>query len=104
MFQFYMENTPISTKQSYLETVDSCINQLLSITHFFRSFEDSFEVRKAFLDISKTFHKVWHADLHYKLRKNNITGNILNILTDFLKDRKQRVVLNGHSSWAEILR
>ena len=32
-----------------------------------------------------------------------MTGNLFNILTDFLKERKQRVVLNGqHSKWSNI--
>ena len=53
------------------------------------------------LDISKAFNKVWHQGLLYKLKQNGILGNLLETLTDFLKDRKQRVVLNGqNSSWA----
>ena len=56
-----------------------------------------------FLDISKAFNKVWHQGLLYKLKQNGISGNLLETLTDFLKDRKQRVVLNGqNSSWANI--
>ena len=32
-----------------------------------------------------------------------VTGDLLNILIDFLKERKQRVVLNGqHSKWSNI--
>ena len=32
-----------------------------------------------------------------------VTGDLLNILIDFLKERKQRVVLNGqHSEWSNI--
>ena len=32
-----------------------------------------------------------------------MTGDLLNILIDFLKERKQRVVLNGqHSEWSNI--
>ena len=54
-----------------------------------------------FLDISKAFHKVWHQGLLYKLKQNGISGNLLETLTEFLKDGKQRVVLNGqNSSWA----
>ena len=38
---------------------DSCIDQHLSSTYkIFRSFDDGFEVRSVFLDISKAFHKV----------------------------------------------
>ena len=54
-----------------------------------------------FLDISKTFDKVWRKDLH-KSKQNGINGPLLKILTDFSKSWKQGVVLNGrHSSWSE---
>ena len=57
-----------------------------------------------FLDISKTFGKVWHKGLIHKLEQNGIGGLLLKILTDFLKSQKQRVVLNGqHSSWSDVL-
>ena len=37
------------------------------------------------------------------MKQNGISGNLLETLADFLKDRKQRVVLNGqNSSWANI--
>ena len=56
-----------------------------------------------FLDISKAFDKVWHQGFLYKLKHNGISGNLLQTLTDFLKDRKQRVVLNGkNSSWTNV--
>ena len=56
-----------------------------------------------FLDISKAFDKVWHEGLILKLSRNGISGNLLYLLKDFLKYRKQRVVLNGqNSSWKGI--
>ena len=51
-----------------------------------------------FLDISKAFDKVWHEGLILKLSRNGISGNMLNLLKDFLKYRKQRVLLNGQNS------
>ena len=52
---------------------------------------------------SKAFDKVWHAGLIYKLHQNSICGDLINILNDFLTNRKQRVVLNGQcSSWVDI--
>ena len=61
------------------------------------------ETRAIFLDISKAFDKVWHKGLIYKLRQYGFSGNLLALLTDFLSNRKQRVVLNGqHSSWAGV--
>ena len=76
----------------------------MSITHeIYQSFENGFEVRGIFLDISKAFDKVWHKGLIFKLKQNGVTGDLLNILIDFLKGRKQRVVLNGqHSQWSYI--
>ena len=54
-----------------------------------------------FLDISKAFDKVWHNGLIYKLKQNGVSGNLLNLIIDFLDPRKQRVVLNGqYSAWA----
>ena len=51
-----------------------------------------------FLDISKVFDKVWHEGLILKLSRNGISGNLLNLLKDFLKYRKQKVLLNGQNS------
>ena len=48
-----------------------------------------------FLDMSKAFDKAWHKGLIFKLKQNRISGNLLSTLTDFLKLKKQRVVLNG---------
>ena len=48
--------------------------------------------------MSKAFHKVWREGIIFKLQKNGISDNLLNILSDFLRNRKQRVTLNGQSS------
>ena len=61
MFTYFIENNLMSENQSEFKPCDSCINQLLAITHeIFSSFDDNFEVRGVFLDISKAFDKVWH--------------------------------------------
>ena len=40
---------------------DTCINQLLSITHqIYQSFDDGYEVRSLFLEMSKAFNKLCH--------------------------------------------
>ena len=45
----------------------------------------------------------WHDGLIFKLSQNGISGDIINILQEFLRNRKQRVVLNGQcSSWADV--
>ena len=104
MFNFFIENKLISSNQSGFKPGDSCINQLLSITHeIYESFDVRLEVRSVSLDISKAFDKVWHDGIIYKLTQNGILGNLLNLLNDFLKERKQLVVLNGQvSTWKNI--
>ena len=53
--------------------------------------------------MSKAFEKVWHKGLTFKLKQTGITDNLLTTLSDFLKLRKQRWVLNGQlSSWSNI--
>ena len=101
---FFTENNLISPNQSGFRPGDSCVNQLLAITHdIYKSFDEGLEVRGVFLDISKAFDKVWHEGLLLKLNRNGISGNLLNLLRDFVSCRKQRVVLNGqHSSWDNV--
>ena len=99
MLKYFLDNNLITPKQSGFRPGDSCINQLLSITHdIFTSFDNGLEVRGVFLDISKAFDKVWHDALIYKLKQNGIKDKLLCLLLGFLKNRQQRVVLNDQSS------
>ena len=60
-------------------------------------------MRGVVLDISKAFDKVWYKSLIYKLKQNGIPAKLLNLIIDFLSNRKQRVVLNGNNfSWTNI--
>ena len=80
MFPFFTENKLIAASQSGFKPGDSCINQLI-VWH----------------------DKVWHEGLIFKLKQNGISGKLLNLIKDFLKNRKLRVVLNGQfSSWADV--
>ena len=86
----------ISQNHSGFKPGDSCRNQLLTITHEVHKFFDAcLDVRAVFLDISKAFDKVWHQGLLYKLKWNGISSKLLETWTDFLEDRKERVILNG---------
>lgn len=72
------------------------MNQLISIAYeVFKSFDEGYQVRRVFLDRFQAFDKVWHEDLLFKLKQNDISGNLLSVYTDFLKDGKQRVVLRS---------
>ena len=59
IFEFFIEKYFISKNQSAFKPGDSCINQLLYITHeIYQSCDDSLDVRAVCLDISKAFDKV----------------------------------------------
>ena len=84
MYEFFAENNLISFNQSDFKPSDSCINQLLSITHeIYKSFDDGLKVRGIFLDISNTFDEVWHKGLLLKLKQNGISGKLFDITTKF---------------------
>ena len=50
------------------------------------------------LDISKAFNRVWHADIHHKLKSYRISGQIFGLIYSFLSNREVQVVLDGKSS------
>ena len=101
MYSYLQLNNLITKNQSGFRPGDSTTNQLLFLPDdIHKSFDskESNEVRAVFLDISKAFDKVWHEGLLFKLRQNGISGNLLNLFSNYLSNRKQRVVVNGYES------
>ena len=99
VYNFLNQNDLISPAQSDFKPGDFCINQLLSITHkIYRLMDEGYEIRGVFLDLMKGFDKVWREGLVFKLKQNGMSGNLVNILKDFIKNRKQRVVFNGQAT------
>ena len=107
IYVFLLKEELSNPNQSGFRPSDSCINQLIAITHeIFEAFDcnPTLEVRSVFLDISKAFDKVWHKGLLYKLKCMGISGEIYKLFENYLSGRFQRVVLNGQtSSWRPIL-
>ena len=96
----------LNINQSVFRANDSCINQLLSITHeIYRALNCNplLEVGGVFLDLFKAFDKVWHQGLSFKLESFGIRETLLSLLEDYLSNRFQSVSLNGQeSSWLPI--
>ena len=62
----------------------------------YKSFDDE-------LDISKLFDKIWREGIIFKVKQNGISGELLNLFYDFLRNRNQRVILNGQvSTWTNV--
>ena len=79
LYVYLNRNGLITSNQSGFQPGDSTTNQLLFlINEIHEAFENpkSLEVRAVFLDISKAFDKVWHEGLLFKLKQNEISGNL----------------------------
>ena len=107
LYNFLLQEELLNPNQSGFRPSDSCVNQLIAITHeIFEAFDcnPSLEVRSVFLDMSKAFDKVLHEGLLYKLKSMGNSGELYNLLENYLSDRFQRVLLNGQaSSWRPVL-
>ena len=107
IYTYFEDNNLFANSQSGFRKGDSCISQLLSITHdILKGFDanPSLDTRAVFLDISKAFDRVWHEGLIFKLKSYGISGPLILLITNFLSGRSQRVVLDGQTSdWARIL-
>ena len=73
---------------------------------FFSSFDcgPPKDICAVFLDISKAFDKIWLPGLIFKIKSFGITGDLLELIKNFLSNRFERVVLNGKTSeWEKIM-
>ena len=100
-FFVYLNNNLLNNNWSGFRPGVSCVNQLISISHdIYKAFDanPSLEVRGIFLDLSRSFNKVWHDGLLYKLRHVGICAECLGLIDSFLSGRFQRVLLNVQTS------
>ena len=94
IYRYLVVNDLISKHQSGYRPGESTTNQLLSIVHTIHlALDEQKEVRSIFLDMSKAFDKVWHDGLLFKLQRNGIEGQLLQLFKSYLSNRNQRVLL-----------
>ena len=63
-----------------------------------RAFNRSGATRAVALEIYKAFDRVWRAGLLHKRKSYGISGQIFNLISSFLSNRRLWVVLDGKSS------
>ena len=87
--KYFIQNKFFTECHSGFMLGDSCVAQLLSITHeIYKGFDynPSVDKRGVFLDILKAFDKVWHDGLILKLQTYGIGGKLLNLFKRYCKD------------------
>ena len=94
----------INTHQHGFMVGKSTTTQLLSVYDLVGKYlDEGKQTDMIYLDFSKAFDSVNHNMLIYKLGKLGFTGELLLWVTDYLKGRTQRVVLDGFKSeWVPV--
>ena len=93
LFNYFHKNELFTKCQSGFLPDDSCISQLLSVVHDINSSFDcgpTQDVRGIFLDIPKTFDKVWQKRILFKLKTCGVKGDFLNLLQNYLYKRNSK--------------
>ena len=99
VYNYLHENNLISRHQSGFQPNESTINQLAYMYHeFSNALDKKKDVRIVFCDVSKAFDKVWHSGIIFKLKQLGINDVLLDWFTDYLHERKQRVIIKGQKS------
>jgi hypothetical protein len=98
-------NHIISTNQHGFTKGRSCTTNLLEFMEpVTKAADEGKAVDIVYLDFAKAFDKVPIGRLLAKLEGIGISGNILKWISDWLSDRKQRVLVQGKmSSWRKVL-
>ena len=102
--EFLEKNNIIRDSQHGFRNRRSCLTNLLDFLHdIYEMYEEGRAVDIIYLDFQKAFDKVPHRKLLNKVESHGISGHIHRWISDWLCDRKQRVVLNGKfSDWRNV--
>ena len=105
MMSHLSRNGLISSEQHGFVRRRSCLTNLLeTIDLATEALNRGFLAVLVFLDFAKAFDKLSHRALQLKLELLGFDDHLLKWLADFLKDRRQRVVLGeAMSSWLDVI-
>jgi Reverse transcriptase (RNA-dependent DNA polymerase) len=100
----FVEKFILKDSQHGFRSKRSCLTNLLEFLETVQTEVDEGKCMDVvFLDLQKAFDKVSHGRLVIKLRNIGIRGKLLDWITEWLRKRSQRVVLNGEASdWVEV--
>ena len=93
------ENRIISSRQHGFRKNRSAADlHLLLSSKWSKALDKGLQTLVLALDIAGAFDRVWHGGLIVKLKSVGITGNLLNILENYLEGRSLKVCINGVTS------
>jgi len=97
---YLLDNHLISRQQfGFLSKCSTCTQLLDCVNDWTLSIRNRHSVDVIYFDFAKAFDSVSHPKLVHKLQAYGFSGDLLHILSDFLCDHLQRVVLpNGFST------
>ena len=99
LYNYVVSHQILTPLQSGFVQGDSTTFQLIHTYHqFCQAVDSGKEVRPVFCDISKAFDRVWHRGQLHKLAGIGCSESIVQWISSYLSNRKQRVVLNGKNS------
>ena len=105
MIKHLQRHSLIKSSQHGFVSNRSCLTNLLVFMEEVTSYIDKgYPIDVIYLDFQKAFDKVPHKRLLLKLVAHGIDGNVLKWIENWLKNRKQRVVINGcFSDWSNVI-
>ena len=105
MMDFLIKHKLINPSQHGFLKAKSCLTNLLCfLEEITKWVDDGSPVDVIYLDFQKAFDKVPHQRLISKLKSHGMGNSIINWIEQWLKDRRQRVVVDGEvSSWKSVL-
>ena len=100
-----LTNNLLSDSQYGFRPGRSCTLQMLcALDSWSHDLDAGRSLDVAYLDFSKAFDVVPHQKLLRKIHRHGITGSVAEWIQSFLKDRKQKVLVEGSSSkWQPVL-
>ena len=102
----HMTKNELFSKRQYgfLGGRSTVLQLLCAMDNWTEALDEGKTVDCIYADFKKAFDKVPHKRLMVKIRAYGIKENICNWIEDFLKDRKQRVSVNGkYSAWEKMI-
>ena len=103
MLDHICNEDPFSQCQHGFRFGRSWLTNLETLQEWMELYDEGHPLDVVFLDFRKAFNRVPHRRLLFKLSKMGFQGELLTWIESFLRNRRQKVVLNQtESSWQEV--